>query len=593
MLTQITQQHSKRRAALELLKKNDRCRDEILSQFTLLTSQLLGIPSCFVSILDEERQYIKAAQHFTLAETTLQQAFCRHTVQCEKILICHDTHLDPRFSNHPLTRGAPFIRFYAGAPLVSGEDYVIGTLCVTDTRPHAFSAEQQATLTTLARLTAAFLDAWYANGYLDTVTGLPNRQRLMRDLELSADTLPQHSYRLLMIDCIDTQHIFEVARSLGMAASEGLLRELTQVLHQRLNGVSEPLLYTISHGRFALLARDDDELNAQTCSEKLRGINARLSDTITTDLQVRVGEVLFSPRSLPPREAVRRALSALHEAIARQTPWQAFDSECDSRRNQEFQLLNDLARAVRGRYGLYLVFQPKICLHTGKPVGLEALLRWKHPVEGEIPPGRFIPLAIGTSLMAELTDWVIDSTIRQLQRWAEKGIHLPVSVNVSVSDICRPGFADRQEERLLRCGLTPEYLGIECLETEEIHASPDALHGFDMLKLRGFKISLDDFGSGYSNISYLRRIPIDIIKLDRSLISRLQLDTASDIIVRNVISMLKDLDYVVLAEGVEDKSTFELLRQLGCDEVQGFYCAAPMKAAALEKWLRQQSHYAP
>ena len=103
-----------------------------------------------------------------------------------------------------------------------------------------------------------------------------------------------------------------------------------------------------------------------------------------------------------------------------------------------------------------------------------------------------------------------------------------------------------------------------------------------MLKLRGFKISLDDFGSGYSNISYLRRIPIDIIKLDRSLISRLQLDTASDIIVRNVISMLKDLDYVVLAEGVEDKSTFELLRQLGCDEVQGFYCAAPMKAAALE-----------
>ena len=141
-------------------------------------------------------------------------------MQCEKILICHDTHLDPRFSNHPLTRGAPLFAFMPGAAGV-GEDYVIGTLCVTDTEPHAFSAEQQATLTTLARLTAAFLDARYANGYLDTVTGLPNRQRLMRDTELSADTLPQHSYRLLMIDCIDTQHIFEVARSLGMAASEG------------------------------------------------------------------------------------------------------------------------------------------------------------------------------------------------------------------------------------------------------------------------------------------------------------------------------------------------------------------------------------
>ena len=587
MLSQLNQSHSKRRAALEMLKKNDRCRDEILSQFTLLTSQLLGIPSCFVSILDDERQYIKAAQAFTLVETSIQEAFCRHTVQCEQLLVCPDTWHDPRFEQHPLTRGAPFIRFYAGAPLISGEDYVIGTLCVTDTQPHAFTAEQQATLTTLARLTAAFLDAWYANGYVDTITGLPNRQRLLRDLELSSDALPPQQWRLLMIDCIDTQHIFEVARSLGMAASERLLRELTQVLHQRLNSGKAPMLYMINHGRFALLLHSDDELDGKLCSDRLRGINARLSDTITIDLHIRVGEVLFSPQTLAPLEAIRRALSALHEAIVLQSPFQLFDSESDHKRNQEFQRLNDLARAVRGRYGLYLVYQPKVCLHTGKTVGLEALLRWNHPVEGEIPPGRFIPLAAGTSLMAELTDWVLDRAIKQLQRWAAKGIHLPVSVNVSVSDICRPGFADRQESRLLRCGLTPEYLGIECLETEEIHASPDALYGFDMLKLRGFKISLDDFGSGYSNISYLRRIPIDVIKLDRSLISRLQHDTASGIIVRNVISMLKDLDYVVLAEGVEDKATYDRLQALGCDEVQGFYCAAPLKAAALERWLRQ------
>ncbi|MGD8162997.1 sensor domain-containing phosphodiesterase [Pantoea sp. FN0307] len=588
MLSPLQPLNSKRRAALELLKKNDRCRDEILSQFTLLTSQLLGIPSCYVSILDEERQYIKAPQMFPLMETSLQHAFCRHTIQCERLLICPDTWQDPRFEQHPLTRGAPFIRFYAGAPLISGEDDIIGTLCVTDTQPRTFSEEQQITLATLARLAAAFLDAWYANGYIDTVTGLPNRQRLLRDLELSADMLPDQQWRLLMIDCIDPQHIFDVSRSLGIAASEGLLHELTRVLYQRLSlHDKEPMLYLINHGRFALLTHSEEGMDSKLCSEKLGGINACLGDTITIDLQVRVGEVQFSPRTLPPLEAMRRALSALHEAIAQQNLFQLFDSENDQRRNQEFQRLNDLARAVRGRYGLYLVYQPKICLHTGKTVGLEALLRWNHPVEGEIPPGRFIPLAAGTSLMAELTDWVLDSAIRQLQRWAQKGIHLPVSVNVSVSDICRPDFADRQEERLLRCGLTPEYLGIECLETEEIHASPNALHGFDMLKLRGFKISLDDFGSGYSNISYLRRIPIDVIKLDRSLISRLQHDTASGIIVRNVISMLKDLDYVVLAEGVEDKETYEQLQSLGCDEVQGFYCSAPMKATALERWLQQ------
>ena len=192
--------------------------------------------------------------------------------------------------------------------------------------------------------------------------------------------------------------------------------------------------------------------------------------------------------------------------------------------------------------------------------GAEALVRWKHPTNGEVLPGDFIPLVEKTSLMRELTAWVIEQAIAQLSYWQSRGFYLPVSINLSASDFSRPDFADELEQKIMDACLEPAQLGVECLETEKMLESPAALIGLAMLKLRGFKISLDDFGSGYSNINYLRKIPMDIIKLDRSIVSRVAHDKASRIIVSNVITLLKQLDYIVLAEGVEEASTVDILR---------------------------------
>ncbi|AUP76779.1 hypothetical protein CWS02_16095 [Enterobacter sp. EA-1] len=172
--------------------------------------------------------------------------------------------------------------------------------------------------------------------------------------------------------------------------------------------------------------------------------------------------------------------------------------------------------------------------------------------------------------MAGLTQWVVDRAIKQLVEWRQNNIAMPISVNVSVSDLSKPGFADALEEKIFRASLTTADLRVECLETEKVLESPIALDELDMLKVRGFKILLDDFGAGYSN-SYLRKIPIDIIKIDRSLISRVANDKGSQIIAKNIISMLKELDYIVLAEGVEDAETAEILKDFGCDEAQGYY----------------------
>lgn len=575
---------AKRLAALEMLKSEDGTRDEILKKFTQLASELLGVPGSFVSVLDDENQYIKAACNFDLKRTSFQNAFCRHTLALDAVLVCNDTHLDARFSQHPLTIGEPFIRFYAGAPLRNRDGILIGTLCVTDVTPHPFSDDKTALLELLAGLVVGYLDAWYITGYQDVVTQLPNRQRLLKDIELLQQAGNHEPHNLTLIDCIDMPRAYEIARSVGMNAVETLLRELTAILRTRLRLEPDDVLYTVAVGRFALLSGHQDG-NARELSKRLGGIRAQIFDNITIDARPHLGEVNFVPAESQVSEVLRRAVSALHEAITLKQSYMAYNADSDGRNSQNFRLLHDLAAALRGNKGLYLVYQPQISLLHGKPVGLEALLRWDHPLFGNIPPDEFIPLVAQTSLMEELTDWVIDHTLAQLRQWRSTGLNLPASVNLCVSDFSRADFADKLEEKMLNAGLHPEDLCIECLETEQVLGNPDARRGLDKLKMRGFRIALDDFGSGYSNINTLCRIPVDVIKLDRSLIQQLSHDPASEVIARHVITMLKELHYVVLAEGVEDQQTLASLQRLGCDEIQGFYYSRPLAPEGLEHWL--------
>ena len=575
----------RRLAALEMLKSEDAIRDDILQKFTLLASDLLAFPGCFVLVLDNENQYIKAACCLDVPQSSLHDAFCRQVALRDSLLICRDTLLDPRFSQSPFTLGAPFIRFYAGIPLYTREGISVGTLCITDTRPHTIDEHQSTMLELLAGLVSGYLDAWYTAGYKDVVTQLPNRQRLLKDIGLLQRASSFDPLTLTLIDCIDMPRAYEIARSMGMDAVETLLKALTATVRSRLHLSEEDVLYTVATGRFALLSRKNSAVNARALSDRLEHIRAQVLGDITIDVKIYVGEVSFVPATSQVTEVLRQAVSALHEAISQKQTAMAYNADSDNRRNLNFQLLNDLALALRGSQGLYLVYQPQLCLHTGKPVGLEALLRWQHPVAGNISPAEFIPLAEHTSLMDELTDWVIDHALMQLRVWREKGLNLPVSVNLSVSDFSRPEFACDLAEKTRRAGLQPGDLTLECLETQQVLESTDACRGLDMLKQRGFRIALDDFGSGYNNINTLRRIPIDVIKLDRSLIQQLNCDPACEVIARHMITMLKELNYVVLAEGVEDLQTLASLQHLGCDEIQGFYYSHPLPPDKLEHWF--------
>ncbi|MDH2067215.1 EAL domain-containing protein [Pantoea sp. GD03673] len=585
MLTNLTGDEDRRSRALLALRTPDESRDDVLQKFVRLASQALGIPGSFISVLDDEKQYVRAARNFKLKESARSDSLCRYVVDSDTVMVVPDTHRDDRFSKHPLIIGAPYIRFYAGTPLKNSEGEILGTLCVTDAVPHTFSGEQVTTLKLLAALVMSFLQAWHASSFADPVTSQPNRQRLIRDLQFLGTAGDKTLRRLILIDCIDLSHAYELARSMGMGPVESLLKDVATLLPLRLRPDPTDTIYTVATGRFAILTRADSKLSAAWVTDKLQGIHADIGDGLTVALTPRAGEVDFCADVLPSQEVLRRSVSALHEAIGQNVLWQQFSEIPDARRTRDFTLMNDLLLSLRNNTGLYLVYQPKICLKSGLPVGLEALIRWQHPTLGELSPAAFIPLAEQTELLCVLTDWVADQVILRLSRLRDNSIQLPVTFNVSGQDLARPEFALALNDKITRAGLPAALLGVECLETEEIIESPDALKTLEALKSKGFIISLDDFGSGYSNINYLRRMPIDVIKLDRALISELSSDTASRIIARSIISMLKELNYVVLAEGVENAETASTLTQYGCDHAQGFFYSRPLAESELDNWL--------
>ncbi|GME46202.1 MULTISPECIES: GGDEF domain-containing phosphodiesterase [unclassified Pantoea] len=585
MLKNLNGDNERRSRALQALRDPDESRDDVLRKFVRLASQALGIPGSFISVLDDEFQTVRASHNFDLQRSTRGDSLCRHVVDSDSAVIVPDTYHDARFVTHPLITGSPFIRFYAGVPLKTRDGIMLGTLCVTDTEPHAFAVEQVTTLTLLSTLVMSFLEAWHSAGFCDPVTGLPNRQRLIRDLQyltVAGDTTPR---RLVLIDCIDMSRAYELARTMGMNPVESLLKDIATLLPLRLRPAVGEMIYTVATGRFAILTRADSRLSAAWVAGRLEGISADMDEGLSVALTPHTGEAAFVAGSMSASEVLRRAVSALNEAVGRGLPSQRFNIEAETQRSEDFLLMTDLKTALRDNIGLYMVYQPKICLQSGKPVGLEALIRWRHPSRGELSPAAFIPLAEQTDLLSVLTAWIIDQAVERLRRLRNNCIQLPLTINVSVRDFACEGFASALESKMLKSKLPTSLLGIECLETERILESPSALRGLEMLRERGFTISLDDFGAGYSNISYLRRMPLDVIKLDRSLISELSSDTASRIIARSIIAMLKELDYTVVAEGVECPDTVTSLTEYGCDQAQGYFYSRPLNEEALDHWL--------
>lgn len=383
---------------------------------------------------------------------------------------------------------------------------------------------------------------------------------------------------------IDLDRFRAVNDTLGHLAGDRLLLQIAERLRQALPEDAEAA--RLGGDEFAvLLPFADSTTSAQRIA---RHLVAELSspldlDGLTLVLEASAGLAVFPDHALDAEGLLRRADVAMYQAKRDRTGVEVYESKRDSNTPDRLGLLGDLRRALdAGEVELH--YQPKVRF-DGQVAGLEALVRWVHPERGRVSPDEFIAIAETSGLMPHLTEYVLETALAQVARWRAQGLKVPVAVNVSPRDVHTPGFAGAVAARLARHGVPASGLQLEITEhvlLEDPQRAADTMAG---LTGHGVKMSLDDFGTGYSSLVHLRRLPVSELKIDRSFVGRLAVDAQDAEIVRCTVDLAHSLGLLVVAEGVEDDETWERLRDLGCDAVQGWLVAAAMPPQEATAWL--------
>ncbi|MFF9111604.1 putative bifunctional diguanylate cyclase/phosphodiesterase [Streptomyces sp. NPDC014805] len=418
----------------------------------------------------------------------------------------------------------------------------------------------------------------------DPLTGLPNRQWLLERIWTALDDAERIDARAALM-LIDLDRFRSVNDTLGHLAGDRLLLQIADRLRLALPRGAE--VARLGGDEFAVLLPVAD--STTSAMRVARGLVADLSspldlDGLTLVLEASAGVAVFPDHALEAEGLLRRADVAMYQAKRDRTGVEVYESKRDSNTPDRLGLLGDLRRALDA-HEVQLHYQPKVRF-DGQVAGLEALVRWVHPERGKVPPDEFIAIAESSGLMPHLTEYVLDTALAQVAAWRAQGLFVPVAVNVSPRDVHTPGFAGSVAARLARHGVPAGSLQLEITEhvlLEDPQRAADTLAG---LTGHGVKMSLDDFGTGYSSLVHLRRLPVSELKIDRSFVARLAVDAEDAEIVRCTIDLAHSLGLLVVAEGVEDDETWEHLRDLGCDAVQGWLVAAAMPPDETTAWLR-------
>ncbi|MFI9154844.1 putative bifunctional diguanylate cyclase/phosphodiesterase [Streptomyces sp. NPDC053367] len=418
----------------------------------------------------------------------------------------------------------------------------------------------------------------------DPLTGLPNRQWLLERIWTALDDAERIGARAALM-LIDLDRFRSVNDTLGHLAGDRLLLQTADRLRLALPRGAE--VARLGGDEFAVLLPVADSTTSAT--RIARGIVAALSspldlDGLTLVLEASAGVAVFPDHALDAEGLLRRADVAMYQAKRDRTGVEVYESKRDSNTPDRLGLLADLRRALDA-HEVQLHYQPKVRF-DGQVAGLEALVRWVHPERGKVPPDEFIAIAESSGLMPHLTEYVLETALGQVAKWRAQGLFVPVAVNVSPRDVHTPGFAGSVAARLARHGVPAGALQLEITEhvlLEDPQRAADTLAG---LTGHGVKMSLDDFGTGYSSLVHLRRLPVSELKIDRSFVARLAVDNEDAEIVRCTVDLAHSLGLLVVAEGVEDDETWERLRDLRCDAVQGWLVAAAMPPEETTAWLR-------
>jgi diguanylate cyclase (GGDEF)-like protein len=387
----------------------------------------------------------------------------------------------------------------------------------------------------------------------------------------------------------------EVNHTLGHDEGDRLLRGVGQRLHMTLR--DEDLLGRLHGDNFAVVIADADADGAQRAAQRLRAaLQAPLQvGGMPVPATASVGIALAPTHGNTAKDLLARAEEAMYEAKRECSGQRLFDGGCQQSSRDRLRLRAELA-SVFEEGQLELRYQPKANLRTGQVTGVEALARWRHPSDGVRPPGVFLPEMERAGLMRTLTEQVIDLALSDHARWRAAGVMLPVSVNVPASVIVQEDVVDVVRGALARHWLPPDALTVEVTEDSVISSRERARRVMAGLRAAGVRVSLDDFGTGLCSLAYLRELPADELKLDRSFLGDIEHSASAVEIVRRTVGLAHALDLTIVAEGVESETSWDALAGWGCDEAQGYFVSQPLEGDRVLEWLYgwwQQIHGTP
>jgi diguanylate cyclase (GGDEF)-like protein len=438
-------------------------------------------------------------------------------------------------------------------------------------------------------------DELHRRAFTDPLTGLPNRllfeDRLAHALsrhERAEESISQRKAERIGVLFIDLDGFKPVNDIFGHAAGDAVLKAVAGRLQQLAR--SSDTVARVGGDEFLLLVEDAGSVaDCMTLGGRVAQALGQPVEVAGRSVQIgcSIGVVVY-PDQGERNKLVANADAAMY--VAKRNGGNScalFEAHMDRSAGEQLSLLSDLRQALaRGQMALH--YQPKIDGRRGQVHGVEALVRWQHPERGLVEPDEFIPLAERFGLINQLGGWVIDEACRQMHDWADQGLRMRVSVNLSVHQLREPDLVRRIEQALQRNFVPASQLLCEITESVAMEDLKATQRTFEELARIGVYLSIDDFGTGYSSLSYLRQLPARQLKIDRSFVQDLEHSNDARAVVDAVIRLSHALGLRVVAEGVETAAQNDILLQMGCDELQGYHFARPMTAQALQSWAQNE-----
>ena len=420
----------------------------------------------------------------------------------------------------------------------------------------------------------------------DHLTGLPNRAMFHDRLQQALLLARRHALPVSVM-MLDLDRFKYVNDTLGHPVGDKVLKEVAARLRELLR--ESDTVARLGGDEFAILLPSGDVERANAVA---RRILSSLELPITIDEQpidvgTSIGIVYFPEHGEDADMLLRHADIAMYAAKRSKSGFATYDGRLEEHRQEHLTLLGELRRAIE-QNELVLFYQPKFNLAKGSVTGVEALIRWQHPERGNVPPSEFVPFAEQTGNIRMITRWVINAAVRQCSEWQGAGTPLKISINVSARDLLDRELVPYVAGVLQKYQVRPELICIELTESALMEDPVRARDTLQQLHALGVKLSMDDYGTGYSSLAYIKNLALDELKIDRAFVTGLNTDEQSSAIIRSTIELGHSLGMTVVAEGVETAVELAALKQFGCDYAQGYHVCRPKQAEDLIAWLQAQ-----